>query len=524
MSSILFALLALPLLVATSCQQPAAAAPTTVQDAVSATQTEFSGSISHEEKVKRAYIFTTGSRYMLQRMLDELLADEQNRRKEGSLPLADVEISDAELEKALQERIDAVKIQDPNLDFWKQVTAQGFTRETFRQEMRRSLKARAMFFPIDPEQWPVDQLAVILGEQYWDGMMKEGLEQRLAAKANNEDLEQVNSQTLNMLLMPTVWRYLMDAAEVLYPSDGLPEGVAMRVNGRDVKTDDVIKTISPFVGETDRQWAESFVANIEAAESNLKASGKWLSMEGAAELLAAEAAEYEGTFIPHEMMVTQFLGYPSMEIYTQFFRAKFSFKQTMPAADSDEYRKMQEAQIVKRGSFYGAGKVNVDVIMISARDLSTGKFNLEGDPYLSAGERANEVADILASGTDFDEVLNEYSDYPDKVPGSQAAMPQPQRGHFPPQSRNDLRGFIGESDYTDFLFGYSISDDIFFNAEEGAIYGPVRGPLGYYFYRVKSRVEAPNKMDIDEKERDLYIVNDDLLTTSFLTFLEGLSK
>ena len=518
MSSILLALLALPLL-----QEPALLPTTTVEDAASATQIDFSGSISYEEKVKRAYIFTTGSRYMLQRMLDELLADEQIRRKEAGLPLADIEISDEDLEIAVQERVDAVKLQDPNLDFWKQVIAQGFTEQTFRQEMRRSLKARAMFFPLDPEMWPVDQLAVILGEQYWDGMMKEGLEERLAAKANNEDLEQINSQTLNMLLMPTVWRHLMDGAEIGYPSDGLPEGVAMTVNGRNVMTDDVIKIISPFVGETDRKWAEIFVSKIESAESALTASGKWLPREEAAELLAAEAAEYEGTFIPHEMMVTQFLGYPSMEIYTQFFRAKHSFKQTMPAADSAAYRALQDAQIAKRGSFYGAGKVSVDVIMLSARDLSTGKFSLEGDPYLKVGERANEVADILAGGTDFDEVLMQYSDYPDKVPGSQAGMPQPERGHFPPQSRNDLRGFIGESDYTDFLFGYSISDDIFFNAEEGAIYGPVRGPLGYYFYRVKSRIDAPNKMNIDENERDLYIVNDDLLTTSFLGYLEDLS-
>lgn len=517
MSSILLALLALPLL-----QEPAATASISVQDAASTSQSTSSPAISHEEKVKRAYIYTTGSRYMLQRMLDELLADEQIRRKEANLPLADVVITDEELEKALQERIDAVKVQDPNLDFWKQVIAQGFTQVTFRQEMRRSIKARAMFFPLDPEQWPTVQLAEILGEQYWDGMMKDGLQQRLDAKANNEDLEQINSQTLNMLLMPTIWRYLMDEAEILYPSDGLPEGVSMRVNGRDVKTDEVIAIIEPFLGATERQWAELFVGRLEATEAALSAEGKWLSNEESSALLAAEAAEYEGTFIPHEMMVTQFLGYPSMEIYTQFFHAKHSFKQTFPAMDSEAYRKLQEAQIEKRGSFYGAGKVSVDVILISARDLSTGKFSLEGDPYLSAGERANEVADILAGGTDFDEVLMEYSDYPEKVPGSQSAMPQPQRGHFPPQSRNDLRGFMGESDYTDFLFGYSISDDVFFNAEEGAIYGPVKGPLGYYFYRVKSRIAAPNKMDIDENERDLYIVNDDLLTTSFLTFLEAL--
>ncbi|MFK5956302.1 MAG: hypothetical protein QM477_07650 [Planctomycetota bacterium] len=519
MSSILIALLALPML-----QEPAASASATIQDAASISQSDSSVAISHEEKVKRTYIFTTGSRYMLQRVLDELLADEQLRRKEANLPLADVEISDEEVETALAARIEAVRAQDPNLDFWQQVIAQGFTEKTFRQEMRRSIKARAMFFPLDPEQWPAEQLQEILGEQYWDGMMADSLKERLEAKAKNEPMGQINDQTLNMLLMPTIWRYLMDKAEILYPVDGLPEGVAMRVNGRDVKTDEVIAIINPFLGETDRKWAEIFVNRIEAAEAALTKSGKWLSDEAAAELLAAEAAEYEGTFIPHEMMVTQFLGYPSMEVYSQFFRAKHSFRQTLPEEGTEEYRKLQDAQIASRSTFYGAGKVDVDIILISARDLATGKFSLSGDPYQAAKEHANEVAEILATGTDFEEVLMEYSDLPERVPGSRDGMPQPHRGHLGMQSRNDLRGFVGESDYTDFLFGYSISDDIFFLAEEGGIYGPVRGPYGYYFYRVKSRLAPANKIDIDANERDLYIVNDDLLTTSFLKFLDGLPE
>ena len=70
---------------------------------------------------------------------------------------------------------------------------------------------------------------------------------------------------------------------------------------------------------------------------------------------------------------------------------------------------------------------------------------------------------------------------------------------------------------------YSISDDIFFLAEPGAIYGPIRGPLGYYFYRVESRVPATREMDIDGKENDAYIVNDDLLTTRFLQYVSSLS-
>lgn len=525
LSTTLFTLLplVLPQDLASEGQETASAPAVAMsQEEAAAPKVQEAHEVSHEERVKRAYVYTIGARYILQRTLDELLVDEIAWRMENNVPVGDVEISDEVLEAQIQERILAVKEQDPNLDFWKAVESQGFTPQSFRAEVRRNMQARNMFFPDDPEAWPVERLKTMLGD-HWEQFMAKNHEDLLAHKKENAENLPINDQMLNQFLMPTVWRYMMDQSEIRYPSHGLPEGVALSINGRPVKTDDILAIIEPFLGDHDRRLAETFISKMEAAEKDLMAKGVWMAKADSDVLLDDEKSDYEGAIIPHEMMVVQFLGYPTLDIYEQLFRARKSFRATLPAEGTEEYRAMQEEIIKKRGSFYGGGKVKADVILISAQNIETGTFALEGDPFASAKERATEVAEILAGGQNFDDVLMEYSDYPDQVPNSQPGMPQPNRGKLPPQSRNDLRGFLGESDYSDFLQGYSISDDIFFLGEPGAIYGPIRGPLGYYFYRVESRTPATREMDIDGKENDAYIVNDDLLTTRFLQYVSGLS-
>ncbi len=515
LSSLLLSSLCLP----TPCQ----AAPAGQVESTTTTAPTSEVTISREERLKRTYIYTAGSRYILQRTLEELLKDEIQRRKDAGLFVGKVEIADDLVEAEVESRMQALKEQDANLDFWDQVAAQGFTPTTFRQELRRSIQARNMYFPEDPTDWPVEMLKEVLGDT-WDNFMAKTHEDFLAQKEETGEFPPLNEQTLNMMLMPTIWNYLLKHGDVQYPSDGLPEGVVLRVNERDVATEEVLATIEPFLSDTDREWAELFVDRIDMATVALQEKGAWLSKEESDALFAKEAAEYNSPPFTHELVVLQFLGYPSMEIYKQFFRVRHSFRNLLPAEGTDAFKGLQKAQLAERGEFYGGAKVQVDVILLSARDTATGKFPLHGNPYQQAKERAQEVAEILSEGTDFDQVLMEYSDYPEKVPGSQAGMPQPNHGHLPAQTRNDMRGFLGESDYTDFLFGYSISDDIFFRAELGAIYGPIRGPLGYYFYRVVQRSPATRTLDVAGVERDAYIVNDDLLTTHFLDFLSQLQN
>ncbi|MDP7061329.1 MAG: hypothetical protein QF489_00150 [Planctomycetota bacterium] len=501
--------------VALQAQEPVVAeVSAAAQDAVPA--------ISHEERQKRTFIYSTGSRYVLQLVLDGVLDAEILRRKEAGVYVGKHDFSEEEVQAEVQRRIDLVAEQDPNADFWGMVMAQGFTKATFAQELRRGMIAKEMFFPDDPENWPVEQIQEILGDQ-WEGYLKGDYEKLLEQKAAGE-VTPLNDQMLNNFLMPGVWAYLRETGEISKPSDGLPEGLCLVVNGKEFRTDDVMAMIEPMMSDTDRKWSTTFLANLELLEANLKESGKYMSPEEFEQFFLEEGKVYEGTIISHEMMVLQFLGFPSMEIYREYLRARQSFKNSLPAEDSEEFLVLLDEIITQRGTFYGAGKVQAKVVLISAREKSSGKFRMEGDPYVNAAERAEEVRQILADGESFDTVLDEYSDYPDKVPNAAASMPQPNRGRFQSLSRNDLRGFLLENDYTDFLFGYSVSDDIFFRAEIGGIYGPIKGPLGYYFYRVVSRDAPTKEIDLMNDENARWMVNDDLLGQRFVKHVTALRQ
>jgi hypothetical protein len=483
--------------------------------------------VSAEEAFKRALLYNAASRYLLQRTLEVVLEKESARRAAEGRSIEGVVPTTEEIDAEVQQRRDEVLAQDPSVDFWAQVRAQGFTEATYRAELARNIQAQRMFFPLDPELWNTEQLAVVLGRNWTDYLEKDH-QTLLEKKRETGEFQPLNDQILNQFLMPNVWNWLITQEEVRYPSDGLPEGVAMRIGDVDLMTDELLAVIEPIISETDRGLAREYMRNIALLQAELKAQGAWIDYSEFRRLFAEEAAMYEGTIIPHNMMVLDFLGFPTMEVYRQYFRAKKSFAATLPAktledgSENPDFRALVDEQIATRGEFYRGSKVKVDVILLSARDKRTGQYPLGGDPYTSARERADEVADVLLGGEDFLETLVEYSDYPETTNTANANMPQPNRGRFPAQTRNDMRGFLGESDYTDFIFGYSLADDIFFYSEEGGIYGPVKSPLGWSFYRLNSRTNPAKQLNYGEDERDTFIVQDDLVTTGFLAFLAGL--
>jgi len=189
---------------------------------------------------------------------------------------------------------------------------------------------------------------------------------------------------------------------------------------------------------------------------------------------------------------------------------------------------MMDAEIAARGDFLGLGKVDTDVILIGAVDkgalelmTSPRLYKPGADPFAEAGVRAKEVAQQLKDGESFDSLLLEYSDYPARTSNSNSGL-QRDRGRFDALTRADLRVLIGESDYTDFLRGFSIGDDLFFHAEKDAVYGPTQGPLGWYIYRMTRREPPTAPLDPANNERHAYQLEEDLISQSFLAYVNGL--
>lgn len=478
--------------------------------------------VSYEERIKRNYIYIAGYREMPQYIIEAALQAEAKRR-EAAGSYVGYELTEEAIQKGVQESIDKVLAIDANADFWEAIAGMGFTRESYHREVANKLRLKQMYLPADPSNWPAADLERLLTGPYgstWEVLLKGDHEKMLAAQAAGEPIPQLNEQTLDTYILPSIVQGVMNSVTVRYPSDGLPEGVALRVDDHEVKTDELLAKVQPLLTPELMREAETFTDTLMLAEEALKESGNWLDEAAIAKEWEAELALYEGSFITHDAMVLSFFKFPTMESYRQYFRVRRSFRTTLPDPLPQE---MLTEHVAKRGLFLGGGKVQATILLISAKDPRSGRFAMVDDPFGDAKQRADEVAEILKGGEDYIAVLEEYSDIPAEIPNASPGMPQPDKGRFPLMMRNDLRGYLGESEFTDVIYGGSISDEIFFDAEKGAVYGPVKLPVGWAFYRVEQKVEGPG-VDPQANPQQDFLVRDDILGTRLLEFLRGLRE
>lgn len=484
--------------------------------------------VSFEERQRRALLYSSGFNLVNLALLEHLLGAEAARRAAAQERVGGEQVDDAAVDAKVQEQVDIFLAAVPNGDFWAQRLVEGYTPDAYRRTVALVMKVADMYFPPDPEQWPVPLLEQIFhsGEEnsHWLAV-KEELDGRIGMKQRGEAFAPMPSDfVFSYVMLPGVLAWLREHAQIEYPSSGLPEGVSLRVDGKEFATADLLEQARPLLTPVAEEQAAVWVEAVAMAEQDLREGGHWLSKATLDAMWDAERADYEGTIFSHEQTVLEFLGFPSMEHYRQYFEARMSFRTTLPDPLPKEWI---QAAAVERAPFLGYGKVQAQVILIAAVEPSALEYSVNpkifragDDPFGQYHATALEVAQLLQDGEKFEDLLLEYSNFPPRAPGNNAL--QRDRGRFDLLSRSDLRMLLGESDFSDVLQGYSIGDDIFFHGEVGAVYGPVRGPLGWYFYRVTKREPPVNELDPDNDPRQAYQLEDDLLTRRFLAFLNGL--
>jgi hypothetical protein len=485
--------------------------------------------LSYEERQRRALIYTAGGGYLNLVTLETLLDAEAARRAAAGERVGGDAVTDERVASLVQEQVDLFKAQAPNGDFFRMRLVEGYAPDHYFRTVKLVLRVVDMFFPSDPDLWPMKQLEDVFMKGQPTSSY-DAIEQQWNAdkelKAQGQALpEMPDDFLLSYMMLPSVFAWLRRDATIETPFNGLPEGVALRINGRGFKTEELIDQIRALISDVGEEAASNLVGLLEAIETDLRAQKKWLSRATLDALWQAERAGYEGTIFTHDQTVIDFLGYPSLEIYRQYFNARMSYRTLLPDPIPQE---MVDAEVAARGAFLGLGKVDTDVILIGAVDkgaleymTSPRLYKPGANPFAEAGERALEVAQQLKDGESFDSLLLEYSDFPPRAPGGNSAL-QRDRGRFGSLTRADLRSLLGESDYTDFLSGYSIGDDLFFKAEPNAVYGPTLGPLGWYIYRMTRREAPTSPLDPVNDPRQAYQLEEDLITQGFLAYVNGL--
>jgi hypothetical protein len=112
----------------------------------------------------------------------------------------------------------------------------------------------------------------------------------------------------------------------------------------------------------------------------------------------------------------------------------------------------------------------------------------------------------------------EYWDPPaPEEKGKMSMVGMKMKGRFGPHYRNDLNPYIGETYFTDWVTGNSITDYIFFDQAEGSVAGPFKGPQGYYITRVLRHIPPTRSLNLGEA-RHLDLLRQDWLRVQFMKY------
>lgn len=255
---------------------------------------------------------------------------------------------------------------------------------------------------------------------------------------------------------------VIDKTEILYYSSGkLPDGVYMRVGGRDVLLDEIYPIVTSRFRQEDKELVLQEMLVYHAMDSELKEKGHFPAEEDFAAAFEAHEKIYEGSLFPLRFIM-RINGYLSKENYKKMYFRRHGFEKMLKAEGlfTDE---AMERFFQKSGRlFYQNGGVKVQLIFFGVYDHKTRKIRENGFEWAEE-QMAGVLKELEEPGADFLAVAKKY----ENTKGTYNTC------DFDYLTRNDLRSCFDEKTKTILNGGYSLADDIFYNKKEGEIVGPI---------------------------------------------------
>jgi hypothetical protein len=331
------------------------------------------------------------------------------------------------------------------------------------------------------------------GKQFWENLEKASVDE------SGEPRE-----------LPAFWMHLCRGwvqkqlkkwSDIRFPSDGLPPDICLRVNELEWGTDAAFEEVKGGLYSQDLERATSEVVIREALRQELEKHGKYLSDERFRAEFDEYRQQYDNTPFTTEVIAVAFKGYPSLEAFRQRWRLMRSYEHLIERDINDDNL---QAHADKFKAFFSDGQTNLDVIQFLGRDVQTGAWVPDG--MTKARERAEAAMKAIQGGANFDDVLTQQGEF---------YAQDKERGRLGSKSLNQLRQTLRESEFTDLLMGYSVSNYLYYDAEVGRVFGPLKGPEGYYIARINSRTPAHSTVSVAE-ERTRELVKQDYASYRFL--------
>jgi hypothetical protein len=325
-----------------------------------------------------------------------------------------------------------------------------------------------------------------------------------------------------------------------------------------ITVDDMWSKVSDTVSQNEIDEAKQWYVTSTATEDRLKKDGKLLSPEDCAKSLATLMKTYESSANQLEQLTqlaTRSYFFPSVETYRKYYCLFEGFRQLMapklePGPANDLPQALRD-HFDRANRIMGLGQVDVEVMLVSAFD--TPHFAWKKDGWASAKKTAEDIkAQIEANTKAFNEqqakkneakakgeeykaekeatepyrfwtqMMDDHSEYWDppapEGPGAKGSdISMKRKGRFGPRYRNDLITFVGETYYSQWATGNSITDYVFFDQAEGSVAGPFKGPLGYYLTRVLRRSPPTRPLNLSEPKH-VDLLREDFLRTAFIEY------
>lgn len=456
------------------------------------------------KEVMREAVYLTGGKLVEAKVADFFILEEmRNQIEAGKRKPQEFMIKDEDVMKELAPMKEEFEVKNPGVDFWSVVRSQyGLNKETFLEQRKQSILFDKVFFPGSPRNWPDITKEAIKSQTQSDQGPKfiDQLEKATEGTDENGNPKKLPEFWVNMMRQ-FVQKGLRNWSDIRYASHGLPANVVLKVNDFEWTTDEAFSFVKKGLFVQDLERAMQEVAVREALRQTLVDKGVYVTDQVFHERYDEYRKPYDDTPFTVEVIATRFKGYPCLEAYRARWRLMTSYSDLIADEINDENL---QAHADKFGAFFADGQCSIDVIPFQARDPQTGAWRPDG--MEEAMKRAGEVfAKLESKELTFDDALTKHGEF---------FVNDEKRGRLGFLPLNQLKQQLRESEYTQLLDGFSVSNYLFFDAAVGKTHGPIAGPDGYFVARINSRTPPRRKIDVkNEKEREL--VREDYLNHRF---------
>ena len=460
------------------------------------------------------------------------VAGEERGARPRSWHREDLEPEEESVLRYVLRGVAAIEREFPTLDLDTEIRREHRHVDWFTRELRQEVVFDDEALADDPDRWPPitfevlrEEAGEILVDDFRNSFerrtsdLEEAREEwraRVAAgdpEAGVEPTLAPEDSFYREILREIVVDQLDRRARVRTAKDGLSADLVftLDIDGDEhpelsLTTHELWERVKERVSAEEIAEARRFLALVEATRQRLAREGQLMSP---ADAVARREKRRDATWpicinISHLPPWYPGSEFPSPEAYASYEWLSESYRSSVRTTITDGDDGSLPAVLLEQLKYTGQSRalamVDVDVLLCSAFDFRGLRWKEAG--WEDAARRAERLIGIVESGgAGWSELLREHSDFWDPpVHGTRrgADCSRFYRGEFGKRTWSDLRHRMAESDYSQFLNGKLLTDELFFHLPIGSITGPHRCHWGYCLVRVNERTPPTRPLDPDD--------------------------